>query len=182
MTTGFQLRQAARTLRAGGLVLYPTEGVWGLGCDPLNPGAVAAVLTLKSRPVSKGLILIARQRAQLAPFVSEPDAIPETETPTTWVVPATAHCLPWLTGGRQTIAVRLTTHPVAASLCEAFGGAVVSTSANPGGRPAPRRLTQLHPRLRAEADYLLAGACGGLGGPTPIRVLGTGEWTRGGQA
>ena len=117
MTTGFQLRQAARTLRAGGLVLYPTEGVWGLGCDPLNPGAVEAILTLKSRPLSKGLILIARQRAQLAPFVSDPDAIPETETPTTWVVPATAHCLPWLTGGRRTIAVRLTTHPVAASLC-----------------------------------------------------------------
>lgn len=179
MTTGFRLRDAARVLRGGGLVLYPTEGVWGLGCDPIRPDAVFALLALKARPASKGLILIADRVERLAPYVRDlADIPPPDDSPTTWIVPASAGCPWWLTGGRPSLAVRITTHPIAASLSAAFGAALVSTSANPGGRAAPRRATQVDRQIRAGVDIALGGRTGSLRGATPIRVAGSGELTR----
>lgn len=182
MTTAFQLRQAAGRLRAGGLVLYPTEGVWGLGCNPLDPDAVFALLALKARPVSKGLILIADRAQRLAPYVVDLSDLPAPgDQPTTWILPAHVACPWWLTGGRPTLAVRITTHPVAAGLCAHFGGAIVSTSANPGGRPAPRRASQIDPQIRQAVDLKLGGRTGPLRGATPIRVAGSGNYARGGM-
>ncbi len=140
----WQIRRAARALRRGGVVAYPTETVYGLGCDPLDPLAVARLLRLKRRPVEKGLIVIGATLDQLRPLVAPDDpqrlqllAQPQ-ERPTTYLVPASADCPVWLTGAHATLAVRLTRHPLARALCLAFGGAIVSTSANPAGRPPAR--------------------------------------------
>ncbi len=119
----FRLRHAVRLLRGGGIVAYPTEGVYGLGCDPLDGAAVTRLLALKGRSRRKGLILIAASFERVRPFLAPLD--PELEAaaradwpgPVTWVLPAAPATPAWLTGGRQTLAVRVTAHPVAAALC-----------------------------------------------------------------
>ena len=111
--TPWHLRQAARALRHGGIIAYPTEAVYGLGCDPLNAAAVLRLLTLKNRPMDKGLILIASDFQQLIPFVRTPDAdimrrINATwPGPVTWLLPAKAETPAWLCGAHDTLAVRV---------------------------------------------------------------------------
>lgn len=186
----WRLSQAVRHLRRGGVIAYPTEGVFGLGCDPLNERAVAEILALKGRAASKGLILIAADFDQLLPFVSPPPAPVVLERildswpgPVTWILPA-APCVPaWLTGGRRTLACRVTDHPIAARLCRAFGRSLVSTSANPSGRPPAKSLLQVRRyfgRLRGR-PLVIPGSLGGLEGPTPIYDALTGRCLRGGS-
>ena len=166
---------AARVLRAGGVVAYPTEGVYGLGCDPLDPEAVRRILRLKGRPAHKGFILLAADYAQLRPFLLPPgkglgrQLRKDWPGPVTWVLPAAPGVPAWLTGGRDTLAVRVTAHPLAAALCRTFGRALVSTSANRSGA-APSRSALAVLRLFGEGvDMILHGPLGGLRGPTPIR-------------
>jgi len=141
----FALRRAARMLTAGGVIAYPTEAVYGLGCDPLDAQAVTRLLAIKRRPVEKGLILIASRFDQLGPYVQPLTAAIRQRLdeswpgPNTWLLPADPATPRWIRGDHRTIAVRVTAHPLAAALCEAFGGAIVSTSANPAGRPRRAR-------------------------------------------
>ncbi|MDD5365169.1 MAG: L-threonylcarbamoyladenylate synthase [Gallionellaceae bacterium] len=125
-----------RHLAQGGVIAYPTESCYGLGCDPMNARAVARILSLKGRPKSKGLILIGSAPAQFAPYLAEPPAAwPQYwPGPTTLLLPAARHCPRWLTGHHRKLAVRATAHAAAARLCQALGMALVSTSANRSGR------------------------------------------------
>jgi len=125
-----------RHLTAGGLIAYPTESCYGLGCDPKNARAVVALLRLKGRPKAKGLILIGSAPEQLAPYLAEPPAAwPQYwPGPTTLLLPAARHCPKWLTGRHSKLAVRVTAHAEAARLCDALGMALVSTSANRAGQ------------------------------------------------
>ena len=129
-------------LKQGGVIAYPTESCFGLGCDPMNRGAVEKILKLKGRGAAKGLILIAANRNQLRPFATRSSIEAAWNKkrwpgPVTWVLPAAKNCPEWLTGGRNTVAVRITAHPQAAALCKQAGMALVSTSANKsGGKPA----------------------------------------------
>lgn len=180
----FALHRAARILRSGGVVAYPTEAVYGLGCDPLSRVAVEHLLAIKRRPVKKGLILIASRFEQLEPFVqAQPPEVRRKldETwpgPVTWLIPANRATPRWLRGNHHSLAVRVTAHPLAAALCEAFGGAIVSTSANPTGRPPAR--SALQARIRCHGvDLILQGATGPLARPTPIRDAVTGKVLRG---
>ncbi len=173
--SGFRLREATRRLRAGAVVAYPTEAVWGLGCDPLNPEAVARILRLKGRPMRKGLILNAADFAQLRPFVcpvadDRMAAILATwPGPHTWLLPAAPHCPAWLTGNHDTLAVRVTAHPVAAALCRAAAMPLVSTRATRSGRPPARTALPVRLRCGPAVDLILPGATGSLRRPTPIR-------------
>jgi len=180
----FALQRAARVLRAGGVVAYPTEAVYGLGCDPLNPHAVEDLLAIKQRSVEKGLILIASRFDQLAPYLEAqaPEIQHQLDAswpgPVTWLVPADPATPRWLRGRHQSLAVRVTAHPLAAALCEAFGGAIVSTSANPAGRPPAR--SALQARIRCPGvELILQGSTGQLTRPTPIRDVITGKVLRG---
>ena len=175
----------AARLRAGAVIAYPTEGVWGLGCDPLDQDAVTRLLAIKHRPVDKGLILIAADQAQLAPFVQPPDPALQQRLddswpgPVTWLLPARAETPRWLRGRHSSIAVRVTAHPLAAQLCRAFGGPLVSTSANAAGRPPAR--SALQARLRCPGlDLIVPGASGGRRGPSEIRDARSGRIVRGG--
>lgn len=179
----YALRHAGRLLRAGAVVAYPTEAVWGLGCDPLDPQAVGRVLALKGRPAAKGLILIAAGFEQLAPYLAiEPERLPARVRdtwpgPVTWLLPARPEVPVWLRGHFTTLAVRVSAHPGAAALCRAFGGALVSTSANLAGRPPARSALALR-RLGPGVDYILHGELGGRERPTEIRDGATGELLR----
>ena len=130
------LRALRRHLAAGGVIAYPTESCYGLGCDPRNGRAVAAILALKGRPKAKGLILIGSEPGQFAPYLAtRPDLWPRYwPGPTTLLLPAARHCPRWLTGRHRKLAVRVTAHPEAARLCHALDMALVSTSANRSGQ------------------------------------------------
>ena len=177
---------AARLLRGGGVVAYPTEAVWGLGCDPRDEAATLRLLALKQREVAKGLILIAADEAQLASYVdfesldtSRRAAVRATwPGPNTWIVPASADAPRWITGEHAGIAVRVTAHPGVLALCRAFGGAIVSTSANRAGMPAAGTFDALDPAVVAGVDAVLDGETGGLERPSVIRDARSGAVLR----
>ena len=180
------IEEAAEVVRSGGIVAYPTEAVWGLGCDPFDEGAVHRLLAIKQRPVEKGLILIAATLDQLRPLI-DVTALPTdrlTEVlaswpgPHTWTMPASSQAPRWITGRHTSIAVRVSQHPVVVSLCNAFGGALVSTSANLSGQPAVSSRDALDPVMLERVDAVVAGATGGLSRPTPIRDALTGQALR----
>jgi L-threonylcarbamoyladenylate synthase len=171
----WHLREAARYFQHGGLIAYPTEAVYGLGCDPLNRSAVLRLLRLKRRPLEKGLILIAADLEQLRPFVAIPspaimERIQKTwPGPSTWLLPATPDTPPWLTGQHTSLAVRVTAHPLAAALCLACNSPLVSTSANLSGHHPTRTPLGVRRQFGDKIDFLLTGAVGDLKQPTPIR-------------
>lgn len=175
---------AVAALRAGAVIAYPTEAVFGLGCDPFNEAAVADLFTLKARPTDFGLVLIGARYAQLERFIGalSDDAIQRMAStwpgPHTWVVPRSATTPSWLIGCHAGIAIRVTAHPLAAQLCEAFGGALVSTSANVHGEAPARDVAQVRSCFRDTLGYILAGAVGGLERPTPIRDAVSGNLIR----
>jgi len=178
------LRHAARVLRGGGLVAHATEAVFGLACDPLNAHALDRLMQLKSRPQSKGLILIGGHSEHLLCYAS---ALPQEclqavlacwPGPVSWVLPARAGLDPRLTGGRQSIALRFTAHAQAARLCRYYGGALISTSANLSGhKPAVTELG-VRRRFRQYIDYILPGRVGGQRQPSQIRDAVSGRILR----
>lgn len=178
--------ECVAAIQRGGVIAYPTEAVWGLGCDPFNEAAVLRLLAIKQRDVAKGLILVAHARAQFAGLL-DADALPadrlaEVEAgwpgPNTWIVPATARVPRWITGAHVGVAMRVSAHPVVAALCEAFGGPLVSTSANLAGEPPAFARDALEPALLALLDGVCNGETGGLSAPTAIRDALTGAVLR----
>ena len=163
---------------------YPTEAVYGLGCLPFEPAAIARLLGIKNRAAGKGLILIAAELQQLASLIRLPDGplrqqiLDSWPGPSTWLLPTTAAIPDWLTGGRPTLAVRVTAHPMAAELCRRCDSPLVSTSANRAGRPPLTSALAVRRQLGSDVDYILAGPLGGQRRPTEIRDGVTGEVLR----
>ncbi|MCI0748948.1 MAG: Sua5/YciO/YrdC/YwlC family protein [Nevskiales bacterium] len=184
MPARLYIDSACHALAAGGIIAYPTEGVWGLGCDPLNRHACARLLELKKRDGRKGLILIAADLAQLRPFMDEsvmtafPQLLDSKSGAVTWLVPASLRVPRQVSGEHDTVAVRVTAHPVASALCRAYGGPVVSTSANVAGRPPARTVLQVRRMFGPALAAVLPGELGGAGGPSTIRDLKTGTVIR----
>ena len=182
------LDDAAAVLHGGGVIAYPTEAVWGLGCDPFNANAVQRLLALKQRPATKGMIVIAAELEQVLPHLHW-DALPAARReeviaswpgPVTWLLPCRPDVPDWLRGEHDTLAVRITAHPVAAALCRVFDGAIVSTSANRAGEPPARRFDELSEYLLAGLDGHVAGKTGDLAKPTVIRDARSGDIVRAG--
>jgi len=183
MVSLVKIRPAAQILRAGGVVAYPTEAVYGLGCDPHNHDAVQKILTLKRRPESAGLILIAADAEQLRGWIApetDHNLLTEPDAVVTWVVATGPETPDWISGGRDTVAVRITRHPVAAALCDAAGMPIVSTSANRRGRPPATTALQVRCAIGEEVDHVLAGATGKRLQPSEIRDARSGAILRAG--
>jgi L-threonylcarbamoyladenylate synthase len=178
--------EAATTLHRGAVIAYPTEAVWGLGCDPFDESAVTRLLAIKQRPVEKGLILIAGSLDQIDGLLDwQALSPPRREAvlatwpgPNTWIVPTTARVPRWITGAHDGVAVRITAHPTVVALCGAFGGPLVSTSANLSGEPPVHARGELDPRLLARVDGVTEGETGGLASPTTIRDARSGAQLR----
>ena len=175
---------ATQLLHEGGVIAYPTESVFGLGCDPMNRTAVMRLLAIKQRPVEKGVILIADDFERLRPYVGALPAhklqqvLNQWPGPFTWLLPAAEGVPNWLTGAHESLAMRVTAHPIAAALCRAAGMPLVSTSANVSHRPPARSALQTSIRCGAEVDLIIHGDTGGLARPTPIRDALSGETLR----
>ena len=170
----------------GGIIAYPTESVYGLGCDPLNPEAVLRLLALKQRAIEKGLIVIAANIEQIAAYIDVNDEQLLAAARSTWPGPITWLLTPrdeipdWLTGGHALLAVRITQHPVAAALCR-LTGPLVSTSANIHHRAPARTNLQVRRYFGRQLDTIVPGEVGGLRAPTEIRNGRTGETIRAGS-
>jgi len=175
---------ACHALAAGGVIAYPTEAVWGLGCEPLNAHACRRILSLKRRTRGKGFILVTSDFAQAEPFLATlpraklKPALATWPGPVTWLLPAASWVPAYLTGARQTLAIRVTAHPVARALCSRYGGPIVSTSANLSGHAPARTALQVQRQFDTRVDYVLPGALGGLRKPTPIHDFASGRVVR----
>lgn len=175
---------AAKQMRLGGVVAYPTEAVWGLGCNPLDEDAVLRLLELKDRPIEKGVILVAATINMFAPLLSGLDDLQRQRLknswpgPRTWLVPNNGLVPYWITGNFGSVALRVTDHPVAAGLSRAFGGPIVSTSCNPAGLPPARNLDQVRRYFGNQLDAITNGQVGKRNSPSEIRDLITGEIVR----
>ncbi len=168
--------------RRGGLIAYPTESCYGLGCDPLNPRAVRHLARLKRRPASRGLILIADRFERFRPFVlplGEADMSRVMATwpgPVSWILPARRRAA-WLRGGNPGLAVRVTAHPPAAKLCRDLESALVSTSANKsGGHPA--KTARECRKMFGARVWVLAGRIGTRKRPSTLIDLLSGKILR----
>jgi L-threonylcarbamoyladenylate synthase len=170
-------------LARGGLIAYPTESCYGLGCDPRNVRALERLIRLKGRDAAKGLLLIADQFRRLRPFVQPLPAAALARMkrswpgPVTWVVPASHACPTLLTGGRPTVAVRVTAHPGAAHLCRRLGMALVSTSANKSGRKPAKTAAECR-RMFGARVRVIAGRVGPRKRPSTLVDLATGTILR----
>ncbi len=152
------LRQFARHIQHDGLVCYPTEGVWGLGCHPLSASAFARLLAIKQRPRAKGVILVAANIKQIQPYV-EIDAVLQQQLAHYWpgfvscILPASSDCPSYLTGKHHSLAVRVTAYPPLQALCLYAQTAIVSSSANISGQPSVTTLQQARRLFGQQVDY-----------------------------
>lgn len=187
-TVNWHIREAVRQLAAGGIVAYPTETVYGLGCDPFNGSAVLHLLALKKRGVEQGVILIASEFSQLEPLLQPlKSAIKKRvqkspATPVTWVLPCLPEVPVWLRGKHNSLAIRVTSHPVAAALCAAWGGPLVSTSANIHGRQPTTSPLGVVKAFHGQLDCMLYGPPRGSNSASEIRDGLTGTVLRYGTA
>lgn len=170
-------------IRAGGVIAYPTEAVYGLGCQPENQAAVKRILELKNRPIEKGLIIIAASIEQLHPYVSFADVPRYQEMlatwpgPVTWLVPVRPGVPEWIRGDNESVAVRVSDHPLAGTLCR-LAGPLVSTSANPAGCSPAKTAIRVRIYFGQSLDYILPGSTGLRSKPTEIRDAVTGKIIR----
>jgi L-threonylcarbamoyladenylate synthase len=180
------LTEVVAALRAGGVVAYPTEAVFGLGCDPRNRRACERLFAIKRRPSTQGVLLIAADFAALEPYIDRSSVPAESLAramatwpgPNTWIFPRAADAPAWLAGAHTGIAVRVTAHLPAAGLCRAFGGALVSTSANRHGEPPALTGDDVWATFGGEIEAILNEKVGGLERPTPIRDAISGATVR----
>ncbi len=180
------IQQAVHCLTLGGVIAYPTEAVYGLGCDPLNTEAIERLLQLKQRSKEKGLILVAADWSQLESWVQPipPKILAKIQQswpgPHTWIFPARPEVSEYVRGKHSGIAVRISAHPIVQQLCQAYGSALISTSANVHTQPPARDLSTLKMMLGEQIDFIVAGELGHQRHPTEIRDAMTGEIVRAG--
>jgi L-threonylcarbamoyladenylate synthase len=174
--------KAAEILQSGGVIAYPTEGVFGLGCLPSDAVAVRKLLAIKQRDPSKGLILLAANASQFDGWIALPATVslpdPQPDKPITWIAPAGEKADYLVRGDNDGIAVRITTNPIALAICKAVDSPIISTSANLSGQSVARDQFNLRRQFGSLVDYVVPGDCGPSAGPSEIRDLMSGNTLR----
>lgn len=182
MTKLLTVKEGIEALKNQELILYPTEGVYGIGADAQNIELAKKICQLKGRPLSKGLIILAdsleRLQEWIAPLSDEQRKMMETMDygfHHTWLLPKTALCPDVLSGDSPDLAVRLSTHPVAKTLCEGLKGPLISTSANLQGEPAIMTQEDALNFYASEVSGVVMGELGGIPQATKIQHIVTGK-------
>ena len=153
------IRQAVQVMRSGGLVLMPTDTIWGLACDATNEAAVRKVFAAKQRDDAKALITLVDKPALVERYVQAvPDAawdlMDVADKPLTLVYDDARGLAPNLVAEDGSVAIRVTKEPFSRALCGRMARAIVSTSANISGQPAPRCFSEISDEIKAAADYI----------------------------
>lgn len=171
-----ELQQAVISLQSGGVIAYPTEGVWGLGCIWTDEHAIKEILRLKQRPLEKGMIVLCSQLSDIESFLLplsdiDIDQIAQDYPhPVTWILPCKLSVSESVRGQHESIAVRFSRHPQVRALCKQVGP-IISTSANPTGLPAAMSEQAVKHYFQDQLSYILPGQLGGYSKPSEIRTL-----------
>jgi L-threonylcarbamoyladenylate synthase len=180
------IESAVVALKEGGIIAYPTEAVFGLGCDPGNSRALERLLSLKSRAARKGLILVAADIDQILPFIRNIDDSQWQQVrstwpgPVTWVFPVHPGLSVLLTGDHNSIAIRVSAHPIVREICNLFGGPIVSTSANCSGQEPARSVQEVRQQFQQGIDVIVDGEVDLNARPSEIRDVLSGDIIRAG--
>ena len=163
MTREEDIKKAVETMRKGGVILYPTDTVWGIGCDATNAEAVAKVYQIKQRDDSKALICLVDSDARMQRYVRHVpdvawqliDSLKDADAkPTTLILDGAINLAPNLIAEDGSIALRITNEPFSKELCYRFQKAIVSTSANVSGEPAAQNYSDITPEILEAVDYV----------------------------
>ncbi|AOE51003.1 Threonylcarbamoyl-AMP synthase [Kangiella sediminilitoris] len=161
-------------MQQDGVIAYPTEAVFGLGCLPDSDQAIQRILDIKNRPWHKGLILVASEIQQVEPFI-DPEALDllacfdqYSGQPVTWLLPRVDTMSPLICGRHPKIAIRLSQNPHIRALCDKAGSAIVSTSANRAGQPEMKSPEMIRNHMMTQLDMVVAGPLGGYDRPSKI--------------
>jgi len=181
----WQINRLGKAVLQGAVLAYPTDTIWGIGCHPLITSSVCRILTIKQRPIEKGLILLTSELSFVEQYINDQisneqiDRILQIEsTPTTWLVEASDFCPYWLRGKFTTIAIRITRHPFIQSICDIIEAPLVSTSANRSGQSPIRNALQARHQFGNELDFIVNGYATGTSRASEIKLLATGERIR----
>lgn len=155
-----EMAEAVKVLKAGGIILYPTDTVWGLGCDATNSLAVERIYKIKERQDSKALIVLANSEAMIANHVVEVpevawDIIELADKPTTIVFDQGRNLAPNLLGEDGSVAIRLSREEFSSQLCFHLRKPIVSTSANISGAPTPKIFGDIDEKILSRVDYVV---------------------------
>ena len=174
MVSQNQLNQAVETVNVGGIIAYPTESVFGLGCNPFSENAVKKLLLIKKRSIEKGLILIASHIQQVLPLIKPIEsndlarALKTWPGHHTWIFPKSNLVPFWISGQYDSIAIRVSSHPVVTRLCQKLNSPLVSTSANKSNHDTLDTLEEIHSVFGNNIDYYLDAPVGKESKPSTI--------------
>ena len=180
------LSAAIASLKQGLVIAYPTEAVYGLGCDPMNQHAVQTLLNLKQRPMKKGLILVAGSFEHLAPYVDLSNIPADVwqkinatwPGPYTWVLPKSTLCPAWISGDFDSVAIRVSANPVIGQLSKSSKGAIVSSSANLAGQEPATNALQVFAMFGDNLGDVIDAPLGQDDRPSQIFDAATGKQCR----
>lgn len=155
-----EIKKAIETLRSGGVILYPTDTVWGLGCDATNENAVQRIFEIKKRNDKKAMLVLIDNAAKIQGYMEEVpdmawDLIDFSEKPLTIIYPDAKNLASNLIGEDKTIGIRVTKEAFSKRLCEQFRKPIVSTSANVSGAPTPANFKQITDEIKTAVDYVV---------------------------
>jgi len=155
-----EIKKTCEVLQAGGIILYPTDTVWGIGCDATNEEAVKKVYELKRRVDNKAMLVLTDNPAKLNMYVSRIpdiawDLIEVADKPLTIIYPKAKNLAANLLADDQSVGIRITNEPFSKTLCERFRKPIVSTSANISGQPSPSNFNEISEEIKAGVDYVV---------------------------
>ncbi len=173
-------REALSVLRAGGVILYPTDTVWGIGCDATNPEAVERIYSIKRRSDSKAMLCLLDAPGKLQGYVKDIpsiawDLIDCATRPLTLIYPKGRNLAHNLLAEDGSIGIRITNELFSKKLCEALHAPLVSTSANVSGEPAARNFGQITPHILSSVDYVVRYRRNDVSEPLPSSIIKIGE-------
>lgn len=155
------VKNAAAILRSGGVILYPTDTIWGLGCDAMQEAAIEKLYTIKKRPREKAMIVLLASSKDILQYIASPppdiiDVLDNFDRPTTVIYQNPLGFPDNLTGDVDTLAIRVTSDPFCKALIKRIQSPLVSTSANFSGEPSPVIFQDINPEIVAQADYVVS--------------------------
>lgn len=160
MASDFSIRHAAHIIKIGGTIAYPTDTIYGLGCNPFNLGAVERLNDIKLRPLSKHFILLAGHISQIKPLIiinnKQEQLITQTTEPTSWITQASEQAPKWLISNENTLTIRICNNETVQKLCGALGHAIISTSANISGKAPAKNNLEIRKYFLGSIDDILA--------------------------
>ncbi len=170
------IRQAVQVLREGGLILYPTDTIWGIGCDATNADAVRRVYELKQRDDSKALVCLVDNANRMQRYLRQVpdvawDLVEFAEKPLTLILDGAVNLPPSVIAEDGSIAMRVTRERISQELCYRFQKAIVSTSANLSGEASPANFTEIAEEIKQGVDYVMRSRQNDLSKAKPSQII-----------